>query len=403
MICSNCLYRDKTDMNLSFTSQGICAGCINCKIAKNLDWKKRLEKLKLLFEDLSRKKKSKYDLVIGVSGGKDSYFQVHFAKKILNLNPLLVTYYGNNFTKEGDYNLKRMSKIFNCDHYIYRPPLSVLKKMNILGFYIQGDMNWHNHCGIMTLPFIQAVKHKIPIVLYGEHGYMDRAGMFDYDDFVEFSKRNRDEHDLRGFSWMDFTTKGSKKLIFKKDNLNLEKRNFINWAIYPTDKLIEKNNIKGLYLSNYTYWDGVANAKLVKKEYNWKEYSGNFERTYRKISNLDDTHENGAHDYLKFIKFGYGRGTDHSTKDIRLGYMTREEGIEMVKKYDHIRPQKDLNLWFKKTGIEEEEFNKRADEFRHPRIWYIKNNKWHKKNIWGGTSSYGEVFLDKKKKANFQL
>ena len=36
-------------------------------------------------------------------------------------------------------------------------------------------------------------------------------------------------------------------------------------------------------------------------------------------------HENGAHDYLKFIKFRYGRGTDHSTKDIRLGYMNREK------------------------------------------------------------------------------
>ena len=42
-------------------------------------------------------------------------------------------------------------------------------------------------------------------------------------------------------------------------------------------------------------------------------------------------HENGIHDYLKFVKFGYGRGTDHSCKDIRAGKMTREEGIEMVR------------------------------------------------------------------------
>ena len=25
------------------------------------------------------------------------------------------------------------------------------------------------------------------------------------------------------------------------------------------------------------------------------------------MSNLDDMHENGVHDYLKYIKFGYGR------------------------------------------------------------------------------------------------
>ena len=27
---------------------------------------------------------------------------------------------------------------------------------------------------------------------------------------------------------------------------------------------------------------------------------------------------------------------DHASKDIRTGYMSREEGIEMVRKYDHI-------------------------------------------------------------------
>ena len=50
-------------------------------------------------------------------------------------------------------------------------------------------------------------------------------------------------------------------------------------------------------------------------------------------------HENGIHDYLKYVKFGYGRGTDHACKDIRGGKMTREEGIEMVRRYDHVKPR----------------------------------------------------------------
>ena len=49
-----------------------------------------------------------------------------------------------------------------------------------------------------------------------------------------------------------------------------------------------------------------------------------FERTYRNFSNLDDIHENGMHDYLKFIKFGYGRATDHASKDIRANKITRK-------------------------------------------------------------------------------
>ena len=106
-------------------------------------------------------------------------------------------------------------------------------------------------------------------------------------------------------------------------------------------------------------------------------------------------HENGAHDYLKFVKFGYGRGTDHSTKDIRLSYMDREEGIEMVKKYDHVKPTKDLNRWLNYVGMSEDKFDKIADTFRDPRTWYIKNNKWFKENLWGGESSFGEVYLEK--------
>ncbi len=50
------------------------------------------------------------------------------------------------------------------------------------------------------------------------------------------------------------------------------------------------------------------------------------------MSNLDDIHENGMHDYLKFVKFGYGRTTDHASKDIRAGIRSRASGIEEVKK-----------------------------------------------------------------------
>ena len=48
------------------------------------------------------------------------------------------------------------------------------------------------------------------------------------------------------------------------------------------------------------------------------------------MSNLDDIHENGVHDYLKFIKFGYGRATDHCSKDIRAKLMKRSDAIKIV-------------------------------------------------------------------------
>ena len=44
------------------------------------------------------------------------------------------------------------------------------------------------------------------------------------------------------------------------------------------------------------------------------------------------------HDYLKYLKFGYGRATDDASMEIRHGRMTREEGLDMVRRYDHVEP-----------------------------------------------------------------
>ena len=100
------------------------------------------------------------------------------------------------------------------------------------------------------------------------------------------------------------------------------------------------------------------------------------------MSNLDDMHENGIHDYLKFIKFGYGRGTDHSCKDIRAGLMSRDEAIEMVERYDHVKPRKDLERWLEYVGMSEDEFDAIADTFRDPRVWAKdEHGDWVKDSI----------------------
>ena len=127
-----------------------------------------------------------------------------------------------------------------------------------------------------------------------------------------------------------------------------------------------------------------------------------FQRTYRKASNLDDIHENGIHDYLKFVKFGYGRASDHGSKDIRAKKITRMQAITEVKKRDHIK-SKDLKRWLKYVGWTEKKFDSVSDTFRNPRTWWIKNSKWMKNNIWGKSSSYGKVYLPKDQWSKFYI
>ena len=59
---------------------------------------------------------------------------------------------------------------------------------------------------------------------------------------------------------------------------------------------------------------------------------GQSEGTYTNFENLDNKYQ-GVHDYLKWLKFGYARTSDHASMEIRKKRKTREEGLELVKKF----------------------------------------------------------------------
>jgi N-acetyl sugar amidotransferase len=371
-------------VNLNMDDDGTCSGCKTFERASTLstkDWDERRNQFEEILKKTLERNTSNYDCIIPVSGGKDSYYQAHIIATKYKLKPLLVTYHGNNYLPEGDYNRDRMRHVFDADHLIYGPSVEVLKKLNRLCFKRMGDMNWHAHCGIFTVPIILAVRFNISLIIWDSTPW-DVSGMFEPDDFAEFSARVRHEHGLRGYEWYDLVG-DSEDYLTEKDML---------WAKYPSDNEILRIGLRGLYIGNFFKWDPNSHVQMIQEKYNWKARKKPFERTYRQFSNLDDRYENGIHDLLKFIKFGYGRASDHASKDIRTGYMTREEGIEMVKKYDHV-VSSDLHYWLNYVGMDEDEFWNIADTFRDHRVWRIENNQWIKDNIWGESSIYGPVHL----------
>ena len=392
--CKKCLY-PSIAVNLTINTNGVCSACLShskfLKLPK-IFWEQRKKKLKKILLKNKKINKSNYDCLIPVSGGKDSYFQTHIITQEFGLKPLLMTYDGNNWLPEGEFNRNQMKNKFDADHIMWSPSVKVLKKLNRLTFYKMGDMNWQAHCGIFTAPIINAVKFKIPLIIWGETEW-DISGMYDPDDYIEFSARSRHEHSLRGFEWFEFLNKDKKNELSEKDLI---------WAKYPSDEEILKVGVKGIYIGNFFKWDGKRNAELMKKKYSWKESKLPFERTYRRFSNLDDRYENGVHDLMKFIKFGYGRCSDHASKDIRNGHMKRSKGVQLVKKYDHVI-SKDLKHWLNYVELKENIFWKVADKFRDPRVWWIKNNQWYKYNLWGGYSPYNEVYLNKDEKEKFNF
>ena len=93
------------------------------------------------------------------------------------------------------------------------------------------------------------------------------------------------------------------------------------------------------------------------------------------------------------IKFGIGRATTDASQEIRSGDITRNEGVLLVKKFDHEFPDRFADEIFKYLSLDSKNFpkaikqfeqpifdlkyfNDLCDTFRSPHIWKYINNKW---------------------------
>ena len=77
-----------------------------------------------------------------------------------------------------------------------------------------------------------------------------------------------------------------------------------------------------------------------------------------------------------YIKFGQGRAMNDANRDIRDGYITRSEGLELVKKYDGEFPSEHFKWALDYMNITDQQYWKTINAARSPHLWELKNNKW---------------------------
>lgn len=357
--CKRCLYPENAKPYIIFDDEGVCSGCRVSEQYDQVNWTEReclLRDILTEYKIKAEKNRNHYDCIIPVSGGKDSHYQAHLIKNVYGLNPLFVCYNHIFNAPLGLRNLKNLVDKFSCDLLRFTTNPDAVKKISKYMLKRCGDLTWHYHCGILTFPIQMAVRFKIPLIIWAENNFYYQVGTFNPDDMVEFSRKHRKDFGLRGIEAEE---------MIGKDGIGWKD---LSPFIYPNDEEMESVGVRGIYLSNFVNWDDKIQAEMMCRMYDFQPASPPRDKTFNLYAKLDDYHANGAHDYLKYLKFGYGRGTDDASIMIRKGRMTREEGIEQVKKYDHVRPR-DLDIWLKFVGMMEKEFMDYVNPLRDSSIW----------------------------------
>jgi N-acetyl sugar amidotransferase len=338
-----------------FNEEGVCDACVSAERKKDIDWEARESELRTILDRYRSKDGTRYDCIIPVSGGKDSCYQSYTMKYKYGMHPLCVNFVPCEMTDVGLQNILFLRDL-GFDMIQVAPNRKVYRDMVKVGFHKLGDCCWPEHIGIFTAPVRVAVNYKIPLLIWGENSQFEYGGPASSRDNSTLNKGWLEQFQMLGYRVTDLVHHGLSLSDLKP-------------FIYPTDQEIDELGITGLYLGYYTKWDGRRNMERMK-QLGWHTNPGGpVEGTYADYENLDCKWVGGLHDYLKFVKYGYGRATDNACIDIRHGRMTRLEGFKLAKQYDGQIPWKYLPDFLRFIDCTDEQFLQTINRFTNLTIF----------------------------------
>lgn len=355
--CKKCLM-PSTKPDLHLDEEGVCNACRAYEQRKEVDWVARKKELLIILDKYRSKNGSNYDCIVPVSGGKDSTFQVIKILE-LGLNPLCVTASTCALTDVGRKNIENL-KHLGVDLFEFSPNPLIRAKLNRVGLLQVGDISWPEHVGIFTIPVKAAVQFNVPLIIWGENSQNEYGGPAAASENNTLDRRWLEE--FGGLLGLRVSDMIGVEGITAKDLIPY---------VYPDDADLKRVGVTGLFLGHYLPWDGLSNA-LIAQAFGFEVSEKVTLGSMVNYENLDN-YQTAIHEYFKFLKFGFGRATDHACLHIRRGRITREIGLEIVKKLDGKFPWeylgKPLEETLKPLNITVEEFIKVCDKYANKKIF----------------------------------
>jgi len=332
-ICSNCVM-DTTDSKIQFDENGICDHCNNYYKNIQPNWhpdeigKRQLNTIvKKIKQDGNGKK---YDCIIGLSGGMDSSYLVYYAKKVLDLRPLVfVADTGWNLNVAVE-NIEKIVKGVDVDLYTEIINWNEMKDLQLAYFKAQVPYQDtpQDHV-IFAALYNYAAKNGIKYVLTGANYSTECVREPNEWVYLNDVRQIKDIH-------RKFGTRSLKTLplcgMFKYR---------LYYRYVKGMKIIQPLN-----LIPYKKEDAIT---ILKEKYGWQKYANkHFESIFTRF----------YEGYWLVKKFGYDKRKAHFSSLILTGQMTREKALKKLSEppYNEDLAIQDLEYVAKKLGLTKKEF-----------------------------------------------
>lgn len=385
--------RSSRKSTIHFDDEGVCDACrLAEQKQKTISWEARESQLRELC-DRHRSKTGDYDCIVPGSGGKDSFYASHILRTRYGMHPLTVTWAPHVYTEWGWKNFQAWIHAGH-DNYLMTPNGRVHRLLTRLAV----DNLFHPFQAFMfgqkALAPKMALLFKTPLVFYGENEA-------EYGNpIADASSAQRD--------WSYFTATDKSRVFLGgvsiaelKDDYGLEDQDLIPY-LPPNPDEVRSLGVEVHYLGYYLKWHPQSCYYHAVEHGGFQASPERTPGTYSKYNSIDDRIDD-FHYYTTGVKFGLGRATYDAAQEIRSGDILRDEGVALVKRFDHEFPERFADEIFRYLSIPEREFPvaskkfecpamdreyfaRLADQFRSPHLWKFEGGEWRLRHaVWHGS------------------
>lgn len=366
--CTQCLQPD-TRPNTRFTDEGLCPACDYFGRLQHVDWQERFEILQDLLTNFQRTPGQRFDCIIGVSGGKDSTRQALWVRDKLGLKPLLVclSYPPEQVTQRGVDNLSNLIEL-GFDLVMSAPAPATWRQLMRESFL--RFTNWAKSTELALFSSVPqlAIRYKIPLILWGENPGLQLG------DLRTLGKTGYDGNNLR---YMNTLSGGALDWMLET---GIDLKQLIPYQ-YPSPDQFDHHGLQIVYLGWFLGDWSLANNGMYSAAHGLKIREDSVANTgdLLGVTSLDEDWVT-LNQMIKYYKFGFGRVTDYVNEEIRLGHISRDEGIRLVTAYDDSCAPHYIEAFCDYIGIYVDDFWSRVRTAANPLLFHVDDTgKLHRK------------------------
>lgn len=299
--CTRCIY-DETTPHITFDADGVCNYChqhdgLNATYPTGDAGRRRLE---MVVDQMKRDGHGKpYDVVIGVSGGCDSSYMLHLAKKEFGLR-VLAAHFDNTYnSRTAVENIQRMLSALDIDlftHVVDNAEYQRIFRSFILASVPEIDTP--SDLALASVHYIAAAKHGVRHIWEG-HSFRTEGisppGWFYMDArYIQAIHRRfgDGEIDTLPMLWLN---------------------RWLRWMV-----LNRIRKFRPLYFIDY---DKEATKRFLAATYGWQWYGGH---------HMENRTAYFVNNYYLPRKFGIDLRSSELSALVRAGQLTRDEALERI-------------------------------------------------------------------------